>query len=98
MSNDKGVNKVIIAGGDYDTFIDAGGKIDNTNYLGSLDFIKIRRDEWGVGHKQINGGLMPCDRLRMEKLGSLVYAGRLDVSLFASHVYNGWEHLEVALF
>ena len=40
------------------------------------------RVEWGVGmgHKQINGGLMPGGRLRMEKLGALVAAGKLDVS------------------
>ena len=50
-----------------------------------------------MGHKLINGGLMPGGRLRMEKLGSLVSCGRLDVSLLASHVYNGWEHLEEAL-
>ena len=34
----------------------------------------------------------------MEKLGSLVANGRLDVSLLSSHVFNGWEHLEEALF
>ena len=51
-----------------------------------------------MGPKLINGGLMPGGRLRMEKLGSLVANGRLDVSLLASHVYNGWEHLEEALF
>ena len=27
----------------------------------------------------------------------MVSCGRLDVSLLASHVYNGWEHLEEAL-
>ena len=63
-------------------------------------YIDIPRVEWGVGmgHKQINGGLMPGGRLRMEKLGALVSAGKLDVSPLCTHVFEGWEHLEEALF
>ena len=77
-----------------------GGKIGNVNYLGSGDNIDIPRVEWGVGmgHKQINGGLMPGGRLRMEKLGALVSAGKLDVSPLSTHVFDGWDHLEEALF
>ena len=57
-----------------------GGKIGNVNYLGSGEHICIPRVEWGVGmgHKTINGGLMPGGRLRMEKLASLVSCGKLD--------------------
>ena len=70
----KGVDKVIIAGGNVDTFIQAvkivkpGGRIGNVNYLGEGEFIKIPRIEWGNGmaHKTIVGGLMPGGRLRME--------------------------------
>ena len=101
----KGVDKVIIAGGTVDTFESAvaslkpGGKIGSVNYLGSGDYVKIPRVEWGVGmgHKQIQGGLMPGGRLRMEKLGSLVASGRLDVSPMATHVFDGWEHIPEAL-
>ena len=96
----------MVAGGGCDTFIDAvkalkpGGKIGNVNYLGNGDYIKIPRVEWGVGmgHKDIRGGLMPGGRLRMEKLGSLVSSGRLDVAPLATHVFHGWDHLEEALF
>jgi threonine dehydrogenase-like Zn-dependent dehydrogenase len=106
MTGGKGVDKAVIAGGDVDTFasvvkcLKPGGKIGNVNYLGSGDVISIPRVEWGVGmgHKQINGGLMPGGRLRMEKLGALVSAGKLDVHPLVSHVYEGWEHLEEALF
>lgn len=74
MTDGKGVDKVVIAGGGVETFAEAvkclkpGGKIGNVNYLGSGDNIDIPRVEWGVGmgHKQINGGLMPGGRLRME--------------------------------
>lgn len=105
LTGGKGVDKVIIAGGTVDTFESAvaslkpGGKIGSVNYLGSGDYVKIPRVEWGVGmgHKQIQGGLMPGGRLRMEKLGSLVASGRLDVSPMATHVFDGWEHIPEAL-
>ena len=34
----------------------------------------------------------------MEKLGALVSSGKLDVHPLLSHVFEGWEHLEEALF
>ncbi|MBQ7612326.1 MAG: NAD(P)-dependent alcohol dehydrogenase [Spirochaetaceae bacterium] len=105
MTNGKGVDKVIVAGGGVETFesavksVKAGGKIGNVNYLGSGDYISIPRVEWGVGmgHKQINGGLMPGGRLRMEKLGALVANGKLDVSKLATHIYDGEENIPTAL-
>lgn len=105
LTDGKGVDRVIIAGGTVDTFASAvkalkpGGKIGSVNYLGSGDSIPIPRVEWGVGmgHKAIVGGLMPGGRLRMEKLGALVAAGKLDVSLLSTHVYEGWDKLPEAL-
>lgn len=101
----KGVDRVVIAGGNVDTFIQAikmlkpGGKIGNVNYLGSGDYIKIPRVEWGcgMGHKAIAGGLMPGGRLRMEKLASLIQTGRLDTSKLITHKFKGFEKMEEAL-
>lgn len=106
LTDGKGVDKAVIAGGGVDTFgevvkcLKPGGKIGNVNYLGSGDTINIPRVEWGVGmgHKQINGGLMPGGRLRMEKLSALVIHGKLDLAPLCTHVFEGWEHLEEALF
>jgi threonine dehydrogenase-like Zn-dependent dehydrogenase len=100
-----GVDKVIIAGGDVDTFDEAvrmlkpGGAIGNVNYLGEGDFIKIPRAAWGVGmgHKMINGGLMPGGRLRMEKLVSLMVTGRLDTSKLLTHRFEGFDKIGEAL-
>lgn len=101
----KGVDKVIIAGGDNDTFADAvrmlrpGGKIGNVNYLGEGEFIKIPRVEWGVGmgHKSINGGLMPGGRLRAERLARLVTEGRIHPEKLITHTFHGLEGVEEAL-
>ena len=62
LTDGKGVDKVIIAGGECETFEEAvkclkpGEKTGNVNYLGSGQYINIPRTEWGVGmgHKQIN--------------------------------------------
>ena len=105
MTGGKGVDKVLIAGGDVDTFAEAirmlkpGGTIGNVNYLGEGEFIRIPRADWGVGmgHKTIKGGLMPGGRLRMEKLASLVVNGRLDPSKLITHRFEGIENLETAL-
>ena len=105
LTGGKGVDKVIIAGGDNDTFAEAvtilkpGGAIGNVNYLGSGEYIKIPRVEWGVGmgHKTINAGLMPGGRLRMEKLASLVMSGRVDPEKLITHRFNGFDKIEEAL-
>lgn len=101
----KGVDRVVIAGGDNDTFLQAiqmlkpGGKIGNVNYLGEGDYIKIPRLEWGcgMGHKTISGGLMPGGRYRMEKLASLIESGRLDTSKLLTHKFQGFDKIEEAL-
>lgn len=104
-TNGEGVDRVVIAGGDNDTFIQAikmlkpGGRIGNVNYLGEGDYVKIPRVEWGcgMGHKTVAGGLMPGGRLRMEKLAALMQTGRIDPGKLITHKFNGMEHMEEAL-
>ncbi|MDR3037505.1 MAG: NAD(P)-dependent alcohol dehydrogenase [Coriobacteriales bacterium] len=98
----KGVDRVLIAGGNVDTFdvaikmLKPGGSIGNVNYLGSGDYIKIPRVEWGVGmgHKTIHGGLMPAGRWRIERLAQMVVNGRVDPSLLITHRLEGFDKIE----
>ena len=99
------VDKIVIAGGNVDTFEQAikmlkpGGKIGNVNYLGTGDYIKIPRVEWGYGmaHKQIIGGLMPGGRLRMEKLASMITTNRINPGKLITHRFEGLKSVEEAL-
>ncbi len=101
----RGVDKIIIAGGDNDTFSQAvkmlrpGGIIANVNYLGEGETIPIPRVEWGCGmsHKQIRGGLMPGGRRRAEKLSQLITTGRIHPEKLITHVFHGFENIEKAL-
>lgn len=104
-TNGKGVDRVIVAGGDNDTFIEAvtmlkpGGVIGNVNYLGNGDYVRIPRVEWGcgMGHKTIAGGLMPGGRARMEKLAALLKTKRLDTGKLLTHKFQGFDKIEEAL-
>lgn len=99
------VDKVIIAGGDNDTFdqavrmVRAGGRIGNVNYLGEGEYIRIPRVQWGcgMGHKLITGGLMPGGRLRSEKLARLVETGRIHPEKLITHRFEGLDSVQPAL-
>ena len=101
----KFVDKVIIAGGDVDTFdvavkvVRRGGIVSNINYLGTGEYIKIPRMEWGLGmgHICVIGGLMPGGRKNMEYCSQLLVHGRLDVSPLLTHRFDKFEDLETAL-
>ena len=101
----KGVDRVVIAGGDVNTFADAvkmlkpGGVIGNVNYLGEGESINIPRVDWGVGmgHKKICGGLTPGGRRKMEKMAQLLKSGKLDTSHLVTHVFEGFDKIEEAL-
>ena len=105
LTNNEGVDRVIVAGGDSSTFdagirmVRPGGVVSNVNYLGEGDFIEIPRLPWGngMGHKKIVGGLTPGGRMKMEKMARLIQTGKLDVSPLVTHRFHGMDELEEAL-
>lgn len=105
LTNGKGVDRVIMAGGGVETLAQAitmvkpGGVVSNINYHGKGDNLPIPRLEWGCGmaHKKIIGGLCPGGRLRMEMLIDLVKYKRVDLSKLVTHVFNNFDNIEEAL-
>lgn len=106
LTDGKGVDKVLIAGGDAEhTFADAvkilkpGGSIGNVNYLNGHDNVTFNAGDWGVGmgHKSIHGGLMPGGRLRMEKLATLLVNNRVDASKLITHTFHGFDKIADAV-
>lgn len=105
LTKGKGVDRVVVAGGNNDTFAQAvrmlkpGGVIGNVNYLGEGDTIGLPRVELGcgMGHKKIVGGLMPGGRLRSERLARLVQTGRIHPEKLITHTFHGLENVEPAL-
>jgi threonine dehydrogenase-like Zn-dependent dehydrogenase len=101
----KGVDNVIIAGGDTDVLASAicmvkpGGTVANINYFGEGDILPIPRAQWGCGmaHKSIRGGLCPGGRLRMQQLIDVVRYGKVDPGKLVTHVFEGAENMEKAL-
>lgn len=104
-TNGHGADHVIVAGGPAEVLEQAvrickpGGFIGNVNYFGEGEFLRIPREAWGVGmgHKQINGGLTPGGRVRMERMAALVVNRRLDPGKLVTHTFHGIEHLEDGL-
>lgn len=105
LTDNKGVDCVIVAGGNEDVFTQAvkmvrvGGTVSNINYFGGSDLLPIPRAEWGCGmaHKDIRGGLCPGGRLRMEMLIELVKYNRIDPGKLVTHVMYGLDKVEKAL-
>ncbi len=105
LTNNRGVDKVLIAGGGLTTIGEAcecivnGGIVSNVNYLGSGESITIPRLAWnvGMGHKTIKGGLTPGGRYRMEKLARLLQTKKLDVNPIITHKLDGFDKIEESL-
>jgi threonine dehydrogenase-like Zn-dependent dehydrogenase len=101
----KKVDKVIIAGGTMEAFewamklVRPAGIVSNINYLGSGEYFKVNRLDWGLGmgHIKIIGGLMPGGRKNMEYLSNLMKYKKLDVSPLLTHRFKGFENMEKGL-
>lgn len=105
LTGNKGVDSVIIAGGDVDILEKAiriarpGGTVANVNYFGNGDTLPVPRVAWGCGmaHIDIRGGLCPGGRVRMEQLADLVRYNRVDPGKLVTHVFHGFDQVEKAL-
>jgi isopropanol dehydrogenase (NADP+) len=74
-----------------------GGTISNIGYHGQGDFLKIPREEWGVGmgDKTIRTALCPGGKERMGRLLRLLENGRVDPTPLTTHTFK-FDELEKA--
>ncbi len=105
ITGGKGVDASIVAGGDLETFYTAievakfgGGQIAMLNVLTEIESINIPNAIIAgfLAHKTIKGGLCPGGRKRMERLLSVVEAGRVDPGKMITHKFHGLESMEEA--
>lgn len=105
LTDGNGVDAVIIAGGNMDTFGEAirmakaGSYVSNVNYLSGADFVPIPRADWGAGMSSVNltTGLCPGGKVRMERLADIATFGRADPELMVTHKFKGLDAVEEAL-
>ena len=104
LTNGKGVDRVITAGGKEDiiaqgiNMVKTGGVVSNINFFSEVDNIPIPRVGWasGMSNKKIIGGLCPGGRRRLEMIVDLVKYNRIDPKRLVTHTFNGIDKIEEA--
>ncbi|WNY23808.1 NADP-dependent isopropanol dehydrogenase [Methanimicrococcus hongohii] len=104
MTDGKGVDRVIIAGGKADTINQAlnmlkpGGVVSNMNYFDASETFEIPAWEWGLGmsNKDIRGGFCPGGALRIEKMLEMIQYNRFDPAKLITHRFEGFDKIEDA--
>jgi threonine dehydrogenase-like Zn-dependent dehydrogenase len=101
---DGGADKVIIAGGNADTFAQALamtkalGNIASINFYDAGDTLAFPALAWGLGmaNKDIRSGFCPGGALRIEKLMQVIKYRGFDSAKIISHSFNGFDSMEAA--
>lgn len=99
-----GADKVIIAGGNQETFGQAVsmtremGTISNVNFFDVTDVLSMPSYSWGLGmaNKDIRGGFCPGGAVRIQSLLDVIRYGRVDPTKIISHKFEGFEQIEAA--
>ncbi len=99
-----GADKVIIAGGNHESFTQAidmtrpMGIIANVNFFDAAETLSMPSFSWGLGmaNKDIRGGFCPGGAVRIERLMEVIRHGRVDPSKLLTHKFHGFEQIEDA--
>ncbi len=99
-----GADKVIIAGGDGETYTQAiamtreMGTIANINFFDVTATLAMPAYLWGLGmaNKDIRGGFCPGGAVRIQKLLDMIANGRIDTTKIISHKFDGFDKMEDA--
>jgi threonine dehydrogenase-like Zn-dependent dehydrogenase len=95
LTDGEGVDAAIEALGRSETLeqcvaaVKAGGTVSNIGYHGEGDYVRLPREDWGVGmaEKDVVTGLCPGGRLRLSRLLRLIEAGRVDPTPMTTHEF-----------
>lgn len=106
MTDGVGADRVIIAGGDQNTFrqavemTKAGGIISNVAFFNFSETLSMPAAAWGLGlsTKDIRCGLCPGGALRLRKLMELIKYGRVDAAKLITHRFYGFDQIENAFY
>ena len=99
-----GADRVIIAGGNQETFCQAVamtremGVISNVNYFDISETLSMPAYAWGLGmaNKDIRGGFCPGGARRIQKMLELIAYGRIDTTKLITHKFHGFDKIEDA--
>lgn len=99
-----GAERVIIAGGNENTFRQAVemtkpmGTMVNVNFFDISHVLSMPAYAWGLGmaNKTLRGGFCPGGAVRIQKLLELIRYGRVDTSKLISHTFHGFDKIEDA--
>jgi threonine dehydrogenase-like Zn-dependent dehydrogenase len=99
-----GADKVILAGGNKDTFAQAiamtreTGNIASINFFDATDTLAFPALSWGLGmaNKDIRSGFCPGGALRIKKMMEIIKHRGFDSSKIISHTFNGFDAIEDA--
>jgi len=99
-----GADKVIIAGGNAETFGQAVamtrpmGIVSNVNYFDVSDTLSMPAFSWGLGmaNKDIRGGFCPGGAQRIKKMMDVIKYAPFDASKLITHTFNGFDKMEDA--
>jgi threonine dehydrogenase-like Zn-dependent dehydrogenase len=104
LTNGKGVDKVIVAGGTLEAIGDGmrmlkpHGKVANIVYFATSGKLEIPLNSWGFGmaNKDLVSGCCPGGRARMERLALMVQNQMVDPAHLITHTFNGIDRIEEA--
>ena len=99
-----GADKVIIAGGNAETFrqavemTKAMGIISNVNYFDVTETLSMPAYSWGLGmaNKDIRGGFCPGGAQRVRRMMDVIRYSPLDTSKLITHSFKGFDKMEDA--
>ncbi|MBP1758389.1 MAG: NAD(P)-dependent alcohol dehydrogenase [Firmicutes bacterium] len=99
-----GADKVIIAGGNQETFgqavamTRAMGTIANINFFDLKDTLSMPAWHWGLGmsNKDIRCGFCPGGAVRIQRLMELIRHGRVDPGKLITHRFHGFDQIDEA--